>query len=424
MATFTPNTNSQHGRYSNMRKPESDDSMMPTLSRDPDALGSHVLSVALVGPDQKLRNAVALALTGAQANVAREFPSYPDLDDVPQVIEANYDVIVVELDSNPEGALDLIEHICGNSSATVMVYSAQSDPELLVRCMRAGAREFLTQPIAQGTMAEALVRASVRRPSARPAKKVAGKLLVFVGTKGGSGVTTVASNFAVSLAQESGQNTVLIDLVLPLGDAALELGITAQFSTANALQSHSRLDSNFLSKLLIKHTSGLFVLAAPDRYTQIHASEEAIEKLLTVSRQEFDYVVVDAGSSIGTTCKALFEAAATVYLVTQVSISELRNSNRLISEFFGHNSPKLEIVLNRFTPKALGLDEENITKALTLPIDWKVPSDYAAAQLAQNTATPLVFQNSPISRVIRQMARTACGLPVLPGKKKRFGLFG
>ncbi len=102
--------------------------------------------------------------------------------------------------------------------------------------MRAGAREFLTQPIAPNTIAEALVRASVRRPAARPAKKVGGKLLVFLGAKGGSGVTTIASNFAVALAQESGQSTVLIDLDLPLGDAALDLGITAQFSTANALQ--------------------------------------------------------------------------------------------------------------------------------------------------------------------------------------------
>src|SRR6202042_416052 len=141
------------------------------------------------------------------------------------------------------------------SSSTVMVYSAGTDSELLVRCMRAGAREFLTQPIAPNTIAEALVRASVRRPALQPASKQSGKLLVFLGAKGGSGVTITAGNFALALAQESGKNTVLVDLDLPFGDAALDLGISNEFSTANALENFERLDSNFLTKLLIKHSS-------------------------------------------------------------------------------------------------------------------------------------------------------------------------
>ena len=397
---------------------------MSTFTQDPDALGANVLSVALIGPEEQRRKAVARALASSQTNVTREFASYPELDDMPRLLEADYDVIIVELDSNPEHALDLVESICGRVSGTVMVYSARTDSEMLVRCMRAGAREFLTQPIAPSTIAEALVRASVRRPAARPAKKVGGKLLVFVGAKGGSGVTTIASNFAVALAQESGNNTVLVDLDLPLGDAALDLGINAQFSTANALQEFSRLDSNFLSKLLNKHSSGLSVLAAPDRYTDIQPSSQAVEKLLAVARQDFDYVVVDAGSSLGSTAKVLLGEAATVYLVTQVSISELRNSNRLISEFFRSNGAKLEVVLNRFTPRSLGIDEENITKALTMPAQWKIPSDYPTARQAQNTATSLALEDSPISRAIRRMARTACGLPPDPEKKKRFGLFG
>jgi pilus assembly protein CpaE len=397
---------------------------MSTFAHGPDSLDVHVLSVALIGPDEQRRNAVARALAGSQANVTREFASYPELDDVPHLLESDYDVIIVDLDSDPEHALDLVEHICGNSSATVMVYSGQADSELLVRCMRAGAREFLSQPIAPNTIAEALVRASVRRPTVRPPKKALGKLLLFAGAKGGSGVSTVASNFAILLAQESCKNTLLLDLDLPLGASALDLGIMTQFSTANALQNASRLDSNFLAKLLTKHSSGLSVLSAPDRYTAVNASDQTIGKLLTVARQDFDYVVVDAGSSMVSTYKSMLEGAAVVYLVTQVSVSELRNSNRLISEFFTLPMPKLEIVLNRFTPNTLGIDEENITKALTKPANWKIPSDYGTVQRAQNTATPLALGESSITAIIRQMARTACGLPPVAEKKKRFSLFG
>jgi pilus assembly protein CpaE len=247
--------------------------------------------------------------------------------------------------------------------------------------------------------------------------------LVFAGAKGGSGVSTIASNFAILLAQESKQNTLLLDLDLPLGAAALDLGITSQFSTANALQDYSRLDSNFLTKLLTKHASGLSVLSAPDSYSPIHATDEAIAKLLTVSRQDFDYVVIDAGSSMGSTYKTLIESATVVYLITQVSIAELRNSNRLISEFFQLPTPKLEVVLNRFTANTLGIDEENITKALTRAARWRVPNDYVTVQRAQNTATPLAQGDSAIAGIIRQMARTACGLPAVPEKKRRFNLF-
>jgi pilus assembly protein CpaE len=400
------------------------DSVMSTFTHGPDSLDVHVMSVALIGPEEQRREAVARALAGSQANVTREFTSYPELDDLPQLLENDYDVIIVDLDSDPEHALDLVEHICGNNSATVMVYSASADSELLVRCMRAGAREFLSQPIASNTIAEALVRASVRRPTVRTPKKAPGKLIVFAGAKGGSGVSTIASNFAILLAQESHQNTLLLDLDLPLGAAALDLGITTQFSTANALQNISRLDSTFLSKLLTKHSSGLSVLSAPDKYTPVSAPDEAISKLLTVARLDFDYVVIDAGSSMGSTYKTMLEGAAIVYLVTQVSISELRNSNRMISEFFTLQTPKLEIVLNRFTPNTLGIDDESITKALTRPATWKVPSDYGTVQRAQNTATPLALGESSIAGVLRQMARTACGLPAVTEKKRRFNLFG
>ena len=201
---------------------------------------------------------------------------------------------------------------------------------MLVRCMRAGAREFLSLPITPVAIEEAMVRAMVRRPAGRPTKKAMGKLMVFIGAKGGSGVTTIATNFAVAIAQESQHSTLLLDLDLPIGDVALTLGIRTEFSVANALENFHRLDSNFLSKLLTKHSSGLSVLGTPDLYIPIEATPEAVDKVVTVARQSFDYVIVDAGSNITPAIRTLLKDASIVYLITQVSVSELRNSNRLI----------------------------------------------------------------------------------------------
>ena len=391
----------------------------------PDSLGGDILSIALIGPDDERRKAAASALAGCQGGDIREFTSYPpSLDDVPRLLEQHYDVIIIDLDSNPEYAFELVESICANGSATVMVYSLKTDPELLVRCMRAGAREFLTMPFAHNTMAEALVRASARRPATRPQKKTGGRLLGFLGAKGGDGVTTLACNFAVSLVQESGLNTLLIDLNLPLGDAALNLGIQAEYSTINALQNAARLDWNFLSKLLVKHSSGVSVLAAPGRFPSYDTTDEAVDRLLSVARQEFDYVVVDAGSRLDLMGTSLFKEGSTIYLVIQAGITGLRNSNRLISQYFTGSGPKLEIVLNRYDPRSLGVAEDQITKALTRPAGWKIPNDYNAVRRMQNTATPLALEDSPMSRIIHQMARTASGLPAIPEKKTGFSFLG
>jgi len=394
-------------------------------ANSPDSIGADALSIALIGPDEQRRKEAAAALLKCDGAEVREYSAYPaSLDDVPRLIEQRNDVIIIDLDSSPEYALELVESICANGSATVMVYSSKPDSDLLVRCMRAGAREFLTPPFAHNTMAEALVRASARRSATRLPRKTGGRLLVFLGAKGGSGVTTLACNFAVSLAQESGQSTLLIDLDLPLGDAALNLGIVTEYSTVNALQDADRLDAAFLNKLLIKHSSGVSVLAAPGKFPQFHATNEAINKLITVARQEFDNVVVDVGARLDLTESALFKDAFTIYLVTQAGIPELRNSNRLIGQFFTVGSPKLEIVINRYEPRSLGVSDETITKALTRPANWKIPNDYSAVRQMQNTATPLALGDSPVARLIRQMATSICGQRATQPKKKGFKLFG
>jgi pilus assembly protein CpaE len=395
--------------------------------QDLEAGGGSDLSIALIGPNENRRRIVANALAGAGGSSVREFNSYPSKsNDLPRILEQGFDVFIIDLDGDQRFALELVEEIAANAAVTVMVFSMSNDPNLLMNCMRAGAREFLAQPVALGPLNEALQRASTRRPSGRPvpSNKPGGKVLVFLGGKGGSGVTTVACNFAVSLVQECAQSAVLIDLDLPLGDAALNLGISPQFSTVDALQNFTRMDQNFLSKLLTKHSSGLFVLAAPGKFPQVDVSNEAVERLVAVARSSYDFVVVDAGSRFDLSGTTLVDQADTVYLVMQAGIPELRNSHRVISEYFKNGGSNLEIVLNRFMPRSGGVDEEHISKALTRPVQWKIPSDYVTVRRMQNEATPLALEDSMIARAIQDMARTACGMPAKPEKKKGFSLFG
>jgi pilus assembly protein CpaE len=385
-----------------------------------DSFGVGSLSIALIGPNERQRWALANAISKCQGMNVREFSSYPtSIEDAPRLLEQVFDVIIIDLDGDTEFALDLVDSISVNDAATVMVYSAKSDPNLVVRCMRAGAREYLTAPYDEDTIAEALVRAAAaRRPDAQSPQKKSGRLLVYLGAKGGSGVTTIACSFSIALAQDASESTLLIDLALPMGDAALNLGIAAEYSTDDALGNAEQLDVSTLRGLVVKHHSGISVLAAPSKVPEVDASRDTIDKLISVARQAFDNVVVDVGSRLDLMDTSLFKEATTIFLVTQAGISELRNSNRVISRFFSGVGPNLEVVINRFQSGSPGVTEDVIDKAIERPVRWKLPDDYAATREIQNTASALASSNSAISRMIMEMASSVTGRPVPEEKKK------
>jgi pilus assembly protein CpaE len=400
----------------------------------PESLGAEPLSIAVISPDDKRRNAAIYALDKFPNGRIREFISYPpDVESVTRMLKESFDVVIIDLDSDPEYTLGLVESICADGATNVIVYSENVDPRLMVRCLRAGAREYLHTPITPAAMAEALARVWSRRaetPHVEVVEEVVeeqqqptGKLFVFLSAKGGSGVTTLACSFAVSLAEQSSRRTLLIDLNLPLGDAALNLGLKSNYSTVNATENASRLDEHFLSSLLVQHDSGLWVLAAPTEMTSVLPGEDAIGTLLRVALESFDYVVIDAGSRLDLPGSQKFDDSVTLYLVTQVGIPELRNANRLIKRLSLERGLQIEVVVNRFDSGTHGIDEAQVAKALTRPIRWKIPNDYAAVRQMQNSATPLTKEDSQIARAIRQMTQSITGAPVEPEKKKTTSFF-
>jgi pilus assembly protein CpaE len=383
------------------------------------------LSIAVVDPDFTRRNAIAGIVNSLriQGNMPK-LTMLHDLSNAQMMTAQGFDVVLIAVDKEKESALRTIEALCRSGSATPMAYSQRTDDDLLIRCMRAGVREFLLYPFAAGILEEALSRTSSREQLAPDTKRVIGKSFVFLGAKGGSGVTTAACNFAVSLAQESKRSTLLIDLDLPLGDAALSLGISSEFSTLEALREAERLDATFLAKLLTKHKSGLQILAAPGRYLRLPPPGSAVDNLLAVACKSFDYVVVDAGSKWELTDTRLFEMVSTIFLVTQVGVAELRNSNRLITSCLQPYSAKLEIVLNRYTAEMFGIDDAAIESALTRPAHWRIPNDYPTVRLMHRTAEPL--RDSNVQRTIKKMAASATGAFEEPHeqRKKKFGFLG
>jgi pilus assembly protein CpaE len=397
---------------------------MPNARNGSDAPEGVSLTVAILDSDAQRRKAAAEALAGDQSLQITEIPSFPArVDDLEHLLPQTYDVVLFNADCDRDLAFDLTQKLSANPLSYVMAYSSKSDTKMAVHVMRAGAREFFTTPVDPAEIAAAIGRATEHYLANAPKSKSESRLFVFLGTKGGCGVTTIAANFALALAQESEGSTLLIDFGLPLGDAAINLGIKTEYSVASAIKLTDRLDGRLLSTLVVKHSTGLAVLASPSEFNDDPTPLDSIDKLVTVARETYDFVVIDAGSRIDLLNTSVFDKSAIVYLITQVGISEMLNANRMVSKFFFTRDHTLQIVLNRYKPSDLLFDERKINEALTRPAQWKVPDDYAAARRTRETSSPMVLVDSAIARAIREMAQNAAGLLSEKSAKRSFFSF-
>src|SRR5882724_12324051 len=173
----------------------------------------------------------------------------------------------------------------------------ETNPDFLLQAMRSGVRDFLQKPYDRIELSSLMARVSGEHSRVMPRRSVTGKLLVILGTKGGVGTSTVSVNLAVQLAKIPGKSTVLLDFSRPMGDVAGFLDLQPSFQLSDAVENFKRLDPTLLSGLLTQHKSGLKVLAGAARLQDWqHASNSAIERLVEIAQQSFDFVVMDFGS--------------------------------------------------------------------------------------------------------------------------------
>src|SRR5580704_14558149 len=122
------------------------------------------LSVALLGPDADRRKVVAAAVSKHPGLRLHEFASFPPrLEDLPQMLAQAYEIVIIDVDSEPDYAFALVESLCASGRTYVMAYSANADMKRAVKFMRAGVREFFTLPLDEVEVSAALTRASTHR---------------------------------------------------------------------------------------------------------------------------------------------------------------------------------------------------------------------------------------------------------------------
>jgi pilus assembly protein CpaE len=336
----------------------------------------------------------------------------------------------VDIEGNAEVALSLIEEISrANPKVTPMVYARRDEPDLLLRCMESGARTLLQEPLSMDALTTAMARASARRaPSAEPAR-TKGKSILFWSVKGGAGASTIAANFAVALAKSSGQKVALVDLHLDLGDLAVLLDVKPRFSILDAIDNAERMDSDFLSGLMVENSSGVSLLAAPDSFTtrQYGTDTEALLRLLRLLEAQYAFVVVDTATSVNLPEEIVREFES-IYLVSQVDIPSLRHAQRL-SSYIASLTPDgkpnpAKVVLNRYEARKSMIAADDIESVLKMPVAWRIPNDYSSMRDAANTGVLSVLTTSAVGKTVRQMADATAGkVDESKAQKKGWRLF-
>jgi len=303
------------------------------------------------------------------------------------------DLVVVDARADLQAAMRAVEPLRAASPApAVFVVARESTPDLILQAMRAGANEFFTFPPAHDAFEDALGRAASRR-TASSTGRTEGTTIVFFGAKGGAGTTTVAVNCGVELARLSKRRTVVVDLKPGLGEVALFLGVRSRYSLLDALDNIHRLDAQFLKELVVSHKSGLDILSGSDHFDRPGASDTTgLEEVFRLLRDEYEYILIDAGSQINAASLAALYTADTISLVANPDVPSIRNAQRLLERIrqLGASPDRVRLLLNR-AAEPFPIPPTQIEAAVGHPIDHLFPSDYKTVSTALNSGVPLAL---------------------------------
>jgi pilus assembly protein CpaE len=394
--------------------------------------------IAIVDPSDVTRDPLRNLLLGVESVwIEAECARYEFFLDVVQT--SNPDVAIVSIDADQNKAIALIAQLTAEfPDLPILAISGRSDGKAILEALRSGAREFLTQPVVLEDMLKALRRLGDGTGSGKegPGKtKVQSSVIAILGSRGGVGCTSVAINLGCCLAEDPTNSVALLDLDLALGDADVALDLIPTHTLTDIAQNITRLDMQFLKRALCAHSTGLHLLAHPQRIEELGMiHEEHLSRTISLLRASYTHLILDLSKSFTVTDLTAMRMADKILLITQLDLTSLRNTVRILSTMEAEEglSEKFHVVLNR---TGSDFTESDITAAkaeetIDRPIFWQIPNDSKSMMGSRNEGVPLI-QFAPKSKVhlaIANLAATLCGKELkkeeAPKRGGLLGLFG
>jgi pilus assembly protein CpaE len=376
--------------------------------------------IAIVDPSDLTREPLRNLLLGMEAVwMEAECARYEFFTDV--VRHSIPDVVIVALDTDQAKALNLISQLkVEYPELPILAISARGDGQSILQALRAGAREFLTQPVILEDLMHALQRLGQHGAVTNGTLKQPSLVIAVLGSRGGIGCTSLAVNLGCNLAHDKDHSVALIDLDLALGDADVTLDLLPDHTLADVAQNIERLDMQFLRRALGKHASGLALLPHPmriDELSLIH--DDHLQRLITLLRASYTHLILDLSKGFCSTDLTALRVADVILLVSQLELSSIRNTVRILHllKEAGELVLKTRVVVNRvgsdFPEANIALDKAEETIGQTF--FWQLPNDVKAMTGSRSAGVPLV-QHAPRSKVQQSIARLA---DVLCGKESK-----
>lgn len=365
------------------------------------------MQVYLISDDDTLsaRARQVLLRAGLECPVANVVA--PDLAAV-HLAHAKPELAVLILPADPGRGPALIADLRARTRARLAVVGPIADARRVLQALRAGADDYI-----DGTELEDELEALVARLRAEHAGAAEnGRVIALLAPSGGSGSSTLAANVATVLAKQHGQ-VALLDLKLEAGDLAALLDLKPKHSLADLCQNASRMDRVLFERTLVRHDSGVHLLASPLALADVrYINAEGIQQALGLARSAFPYVVVDLDHSFRDEQTTVLRQADVILLVIRLDFAALRNAKRALDHLgdLGIDAGRVRLVVNRHgQPKEVPAAKAE--EALGIKIAAFVPEDAKAVNRSNNNGVPVVLEapSAKVSRSITQLAASVNG---------------
>ena len=314
--------------------------------------------------------------------------------------------VVINLNHFGEPALKLVQRIVSECPGTAVICaSRESSPDMILRSMRTGARDFIRLPINEDELTTVIERTAefpVEHVDDEPKKR--GRVIAVFSSKGGCGTTLIATNLAMTQKNP----TVLVDLNLQSGDLELLLGVKPKFSLADVVENRDRLDDALLASYITPHSKNLSLLAAPTKAESAEDIEpKHIYEVMELLRQRYDNVIVDTPHSFDSVTISALDHADQILVVLTLEIHAIRSTRRALEIFdrLGYPRKKVRLVVNRYS-KNMDLDQKQVESFLGERVIAFIQSDYRAAVNSINLGQPLI-DSAPGSAVTTDLYNLA-----------------
>lgn len=325
--------------------------------------------------------------------------------------------LIIDLGADQDAGLRILEKVKQAApDLYVIATNYNIDGETVLACVRAGANDYLVQPLRRIEFRDAITRLErTPRHFATGGSKL-GKVYAFLGAKGGVGTTTLAVNFASVLAQRK-QQTVLLDLDWTANDAAMQTGAAPQYTLQEIGENLGKLDQALFEGFVSRDPLGFYLVGPPDALeTRPYFTEPMFRDFANFLVEKYSSIVIDAGRALSDEIvMAALQSSTTIFLVLTQELAAIRNAQRYIAALMrmGFSQDQLRVVLNHYqkkpSPQLATL--EQVQGTLNQKVFFGIPRSEAVVN-ALHRARPFVADRQAagdLDRVFRSFVDKATG---------------